>query len=373
MKIYVFPERPAAWDHVLWPGPSKHNWMAPGAVTSRESAFKHIASGLDYGALRQLDDGSWEILASAAGERLWMPFDGTDALLNLQASAYGRYGQGVSYGPGHNQHSEAQWYYKEVHGHDPDPMLQTDIEHDRSLWNDLKKAYFLKLRQESPPDGEIPSGAGELRVEPPRLAAEGSAGSAGEAELVLRVPVLGRWRIASPVRWSGVAGVSLTLTSPLGLVTGPREAHFLLKWPAGLPAGKHDGTVVVTAGAKKQRVPVVLDIKDTATGQPPVPEPVPTPTRQPEPSPLPLPVPPGLPPLSPPAQRVEELREIVREISLTHPETIIESRIVSIASMSSDILGSPTFWTVIKHYAIGALKLFRIARKSIHNDPRPLP
>ncbi len=130
----------------LWP-PSPFHWMAPGALKGTRAQY---GQGLDLGALR-IEGGWWEILMSRtptkenAANSAWMPFDPTNRLHLNSAHAFNRYGPGWSYGPGHNQHNEATLYFETVHGRQPTLMEKMDVEHDRTGWNALVKAYQEKI------------------------------------------------------------------------------------------------------------------------------------------------------------------------------------------------------------------------------------
>jgi hypothetical protein len=130
----------------LWPK-SNNNWMAPKALNSITAAYG-VKS--DLGNLR-VNNGVWEIHMNRTptqdnqSSSEWVLFDPSNKQHMLAANAFNRYGPGWSYGPGHNQHMEVVWYYEEVYGTKPDRMTQMDIEHNKGLWEDLKKKYNEKM------------------------------------------------------------------------------------------------------------------------------------------------------------------------------------------------------------------------------------
>lgn len=137
----------------LWPK-SNHTWMAPGARNGMDETF---GKGLDMGALR-VRNGIWEIVIPKSPTHIdpanaeWVPFEprtfDEKDLHFFYASAFNRYGQGWSYGPGHNLHDEVVGYFMDLNGREPTAMEKLDIEHDRNLWQKLLSDYAIRF----PPD-----------------------------------------------------------------------------------------------------------------------------------------------------------------------------------------------------------------------------
>ncbi len=168
------------FDHLLWP-PSNNNWMAPGALAGMRSHPVPDLRALDVGALTQAPDGTWMILQPgywypehntiATG---WVPFDPANSGHIFDASAFRRYGPGVSYGPGHNGHDEVVGYFEDLYGRTPSPMEKMDIEHNKAAWEALEKAYREKNGivigpppVEPPPPPDPPPAEPPPPVEPP--------------------------------------------------------------------------------------------------------------------------------------------------------------------------------------------------------------
>jgi len=123
--------------------------MAPGARKSTEAAY---GAGLDVGALR-LSGQVWEIMWPPGQ---WIVYEPDKH--HLYACMFSRYGQGWSYGPAHNMHSECVTYFRAAHGREPSEMERRDCEHSRAIFNDLKtRAQGSEPSEPRTPDTTTPT------------------------------------------------------------------------------------------------------------------------------------------------------------------------------------------------------------------------
>jgi hypothetical protein len=287
--VVIFPAQPGEVAGELWGAApfAVEPHLSPGWRESNVAVYGTAA--ISAGTVRR-HAGRLEVLAG--GALRWEPYERQRHVGQVRM-AY-RYGSGWWASGRLDAHDFAQAEYQRLSAADPvnwPPRISigdgpprfpgdrplTDVSYDRGLYCDVQAAIGRPCRASS--------GAGDVAVSPDALAADGTSDAPGAAVLVLRVETSRRWRVETPVRWSGISGVRLSLASPTLPVTGTGEARLQLGWDPGLPVGPHaGGEIVISTGGgpqNKVRVPVTLNIAPVTTPTPDPPPPPPPPVPDP--------------------------------------------------------------------------------------------
>lgn len=271
---YVFPDRPAQWEALLWP-------RAPysPAFTPSGAAFARARGGLDTGALRERA-GVWEIFIGDT----WVRFDPAAGHTGAARNYYrlgGGWGGGQASG---NIHQEAQHWHADLLGIDIQEYMRlhtmesVDLDYNRQLYHEVCRAHYAK---EGKPCPSSSGGGGMLSSVPAELSFE-LTGQSGRFVQLLQVHVGGsnqRWAasISSPLKPEGggtLHDLKLTLAPRGG--AGAATIEVAMEVDPGVAPGRYAAQIQLSSGAliPKVKVPVAVFV-GIVPPKDPDPDPVP--------------------------------------------------------------------------------------------------